>query len=150
MISIKQPYKNWSNELSKIYTYDQWFEKYKPIKNTLTGYGELHFETYGAEAEFVFSQPDENVWTEVDGDEGCYIISGTHYVNRIHYYVTEVPWEDSNTEVPTWVYRMCDCVSEGDASIDCNECGGDGTIDVPCDTVEDLKTIYGDDVVANV
>ena len=131
--------------MSKFYTYDAWVDTFKPIKNTITKYPDtLHFETYGEEVEFVCKADYKHVWTEVDGEEGCYIIAGFHYVNRIHYYITENPWEDDNIEVPTWAYRECDCINEdGDFDPDCTECE-EGTINIPCETVEDLKIIYGE------
>lgn len=129
--------------MSEIYTYDAWEAKFKPIKNHLSKYDNLAFETYGEEVEYIATQPNENVWTEVDGDEGCYIIAGKHFVNRIQYYVCEVPWTDEFAEVPTWAYRICDCTEEtGDPDPNCKECD-EGTIDIPCDTVVDLVSIYG-------
>ncbi len=137
--------------MSKIMTYDYWVENFKPIKNHLVKYDQLTFETYDEEYEFVKSANPNCVWTEVDGDSGTYIVSGLHWVNRIHYYITENPWEDEYTEVPTWVYRTCDCADEetdgvltwdGDPNPDCPECD-EGMIDIPCETVVDLKDIYG-------
>lgn len=139
--------------MSKFMTYDYWVDNFKPIKNSLVKYDQLHFETYGDEVEFVAKQDPNTIWTEVDGDSGTYIVSGFHYVNRISYYVTEVPWTDEYTEVPTWIYRECDCVERVQDGIleysdgydpDCEECE-EGSIDIPCDTVEDLKQIYGED-----
>jgi hypothetical protein len=145
--------------MSKFMTYDYWHETYKPIKNTVSKYPDdslIHFETYGEEVEFVKAQYAINpktIWTEVDGDEGTYIVAGWHLVNRIHYYITENAWDDEWTEVPTWCYRQCDCVerieegileASGDYDENCEECN-EGSIDIPCDTVEDLKAIYGED-----
>ncbi len=133
--------------MSKFYTYDAWVDTFNPIKNSLVKYDQLHFETYGEEYEFVKAQDPNTIWTEVDGEEGTYIVSGWHYVNRIHYYITENPWEDEYTEVPTWVYRRCDCTEEEgfeDGNPDCAECEY-GDIDIPIDTIEDLKAIYGED-----
>lgn len=134
--------------MSKFYTYDSWVDTFKPIKNNISKYPDtLHFETYGEEVEFVQKADNTHIWTEVDGDSGTYIISGYHWVNRIQYYITENPWEDEMTEVPTWVYRRCDCTEEEefeDGNPDCPECDY-GDIDIPCDTVEDLKQIYGED-----
>jgi hypothetical protein len=130
--------------MSKFYTYDAWVDTFKPIKNSLVKYDQLHFETYGEEVEFVAKQDPKTIWTEVDGDGGTYIIAGFHYVNRIHYYVTENPWEDEYTEVPTWMYRDCDCLDDfGDYNPECTECE-EGTVDISCETVEDLKVIYGE------
>lgn len=132
--------------MSKFYTYGSWADTFKPIKNHLTNNIDIHFETYDKEYEFVKSQDPKHIWTEVDGDEGTYIISGLHWVNRCHYYITENPWSDEYTEVPTWCYRLCDCAEEtGDYDENCEECD-EGTIDIPIDTVEDLKQIYGSEV----
>lgn len=138
--------------MSKFYTYSAWEETFKPIYNKLTNDDEnelLTFETYGDELEFINAQANEHVWTEVDGDAGTYIVAGKHFVNRIHYYVTEVPWTDEYTEVPTWCYRRCDCTDDiefEDYGYDpnCAECE-EGDIDIPVDTVLDLKQIYGED-----
>ncbi len=128
-------------------TYDYWVDNFKPIKNTLTNGEDIHFETYDKEYEYVKSVDPKYIWTEVDGDAGTYIISGYHFVNRIHYYITENPWTDEMTEVPTWCYRRCDCTEEDgfeDGNPDCEECEY-GDIDIPCDTVLHLKDIYGED-----
>ena len=133
--------------MSKFYTYDAWVDTFKPIKNSLVKYDQLHFETYGEEYEFVKAQEPNTIWTEVDGEGGTYIVAGWHFVNRIHYYITENPWDDEYTEVPTWVYRRCDCTEEEgfeDGNPDCTECEY-GDIDIPIDTIEDLKAIYGED-----
>jgi len=134
--------------MSKFYTYDAWVREFQPIKNTITKYPDiLHFETYGEEVEFVQKADNKYIWTEVDGDSGTYIIAGYHYVNRIHYYITENPWDDEYTEVPTWVYRRCDCTEEDgfeDGNPDCTECEY-GDIDISIDTIEDLKQIYGEE-----
>jgi hypothetical protein len=133
--------------MSKFYTYEAWDKTFKPIKNKITNGEDIHFETYGEEYEFVKAQDPKTIWTEVDGDSGTYIVAGWHFVNRIHYYITENPWEDEYTEVPTWCYRRCDCTEEDgfeDGNPDCTECEY-GDIDIPIDTVEDLKAIYGED-----
>lgn len=135
--------------MSKFMTYDYWVDNFKPIKNNLVKYDQLHFETYGEEVEFVQKADNKYIWTEVDGDSGTYIISGYHFVNRIHYYITENPWEDEWTEIPTWCYRTCECGEDEKYEYDgynpeCTECE-EGTIDIPIDTVEDLKQIYGED-----
>lgn len=133
--------------MSKFYTYQSWFDTFKPIKNNITNGADYHFETYGEEYEFVKAQDPNTIWTEVDGEEGTYIVSGWHYVNRIHYYITKEKWDDEFTEVPSWVYRRCDCTEEEgfeDGNPDCTECEF-GDIDIPIDTIEDLKVIYGED-----
>lgn len=133
--------------MSKFYTYGSWEETFRPIKNKITNGADIHFETYGEEYEFVKAQDPNKIWTEVDGDSGTYIIAGWHFVNRIHYYITEEPWTDEYTEIPTWCYRPCDCSDEsedGEYNPECTECD-EGLIDIDTDTVEALKQIYGED-----
>lgn len=136
--------------MSKFYTQDAWVDIFKPIvnpNNDWDGCSYSAFETYGEDYEFVKAQDNNKIWTEVDGDEGTYIVAGWHFVNRIQYYITENPWEDEYTEVPSWCYRTCDCQDEtedGEYDPNCTECE-EGTIDIPCETVEDLKQIYGED-----
>jgi hypothetical protein len=84
-------------------TEDEWYEKYKPIKNHLDSNaswnGEM-FETYGEEVEFVNSQPEENVWTWMSGDDGgTYLTSGQHWVNRLGYLICTVPWTEEATSI---------------------------------------------------
>lgn len=109
-------------------TWQEFEDTYKPILNKITKYPsdtQLAFETYGEEQDYVLAQPNENVWTEVDGDGGCYIIAGKHFVNRFQYYITEKPWDNENQEVVIQVYKDCD---------ECGCSGGDGTTDdgEPC------------------
>jgi hypothetical protein len=83
-------------------TEDEWYEKYKPIKNHLdknaSWNGEM-FETYGEEIQFVNSQPDENVWTWVEAEGGTYLVSGQSYVNRLGYLICTVPWTEEAMEI---------------------------------------------------
>ena len=60
------------------------------------------FETYGEELAFVRSQNPRTVWTLVDGDDGNqYVITGYHFVNRIGYLISTIPFpEDTDIEVP--------------------------------------------------
>lgn len=139
--------------MSKFYTYDAWVKEFQPMPNHLRAqrdFLELPYETYGDEAEYVKLQDEKHIWTEVDGDSGTYIIAGYHWVNRIQYYITNKPWTDEYTEVPTWMERQCDCQEALDIDLDsptyCNECEErEGYISIPCETVADLKQIYGED-----
>ena len=76
-------------------TYDKWLAKYRPIKNPSDAnapYDGCMFEIYGADFEFVRRQPLEKIWTLLDdGDRNQAIYAGCHYVDRIGYFVTEVP-----------------------------------------------------------
>ena len=78
------------------------------IKNRFNGeelFPDDKFETYGAELEFVRAQDPRNIWTLVDGDDGnLYIVSGYHLVNRINYFVTEVPYEGDGMDVPYYIF----------------------------------------------
>lgn len=82
-------------------TFDEWLDKYKPISNhidTNSSFGGLMFETYGDEVEFVKSQSPDKIWMFGDGDNGgMYIWSGWGFVNRIGYFVTEVPFSPDDT-----------------------------------------------------
>jgi hypothetical protein len=77
--------------------FEQWHDHYKPIKNWLRKDEDIEmFETYGEEVGIVLgvNRFDMNkVWTLVDGDEGMWITNGFHYVNRIGYFITEIPYE---------------------------------------------------------
>lgn len=125
------------------YTYDAWVDTFKPIKNTVVPHRDIEFETYGAELDFVINTDNHNVWTEVDGMEGIYIINGYHLVNRIQYYITENPWTAEYIEVPCDVWKEVErekCDEECCLGLDDYR-----TVSVPCSTVEDLKVIYGED-----
>ena len=75
--------------------FDEWCETYKPITNhidTNASFDGAMFETYGDEVAFVKEQPEANIWMYGDGDDGgSYIWSGWGFVNRIGYFITEVP-----------------------------------------------------------
>mgnify|MGYP000453732755 CR=1 FL=1 len=82
-------------------TEEEWFDTYKPIKNhleTTSSFDGHMFETYGSEVEFVKSQDNDKIWMFGDGDDGgMYIWNGWHIVNRIGYFITEVPCPPDTT-----------------------------------------------------
>lgn len=132
-------------------TWQEFADNFKPIKRTMPNGDEVYpYETYGEELEFVRSQPAENIWTEVDGDEGVYIINGYHLVNRIQYYVCEVPLStEAYAEVIVSLERQCDCQEGIEIDLDspkyCDECeSGEGYITIWIDTREELINIYGE------
>ena len=98
-------------------TEDEWIATYKPIKNHLdtnaSFNGEM-FETYGKEVEFVKQQNPNTIWMYGDGDDGGgYVWSGWGFVNRIGYFVTEVPFPDNTTiqvqlTVPFYFCENCE------------------------------------------
>lgn len=80
-------------------TEDEFAARFRPIRNHINtnasfdwgdGYGTL-FETYGDEFEFVRKQNPEHVWTLLSGDDGDYIGNGSHFVNRLGYFVCLTP-----------------------------------------------------------
>ena len=77
--------------------YDAWALRFKPVENHLVedaAFSGLMFETFGNEVEHVKKQPDEHVWTWIEGDGGTFIVSGPHFVNRLGYFITEQPWDE--------------------------------------------------------
>jgi hypothetical protein len=111
-------------------TFDEWAEKYKPIVNHIdsnasfqdeSGEG-IMFETYGDEVEFVKSQSPENIWMYGSGDDGgTYIWSGWGFVNRLGYFITEVPCPP-DTDIQVLV---------GDPDLTCDICGAILEEDLP-------------------
>lgn len=84
-------------------TYEEWFETFKPIQNTMTpdsSFDGTMFETYGVDLEYVLQVVRKSnglkVWTYIDGNNGTYIVDGYRIVNRIGYFVTDVPYEETN------------------------------------------------------
>lgn len=80
--------------------YDTWFDTYQPIVNEISGNGEdgpfngCMFETYGPELEYIQQADPKHTWTYVTGDNGeDVIVAGKHYVNRMGYFITKVPWQ---------------------------------------------------------
>jgi hypothetical protein len=130
--------------LFKRIPYDEWFDTFKPIPNHITGDCDTScsFETYGDELHYVLQQDDKHIWTEMDGDQGVSIVSGYHLVNRIQYYITVKPWDDF-IEIPVSIDKECDCMSEGEGMLDCDECRGNGYITIWIDTREEMEEIYG-------
>lgn len=83
-------------------SFEEWEAKYKPKKNHLvegasfqdeSGVG-IMFETYGVEVDYVKSNSPQHIWTYVDEDGKGYILAGWHFINRLGYFVTTVPWTD--------------------------------------------------------
>lgn len=95
-------------------TKDAWEAKYKPIQNHLdedAAYDGNMFETFGAEREYVraLAQHETDclrVWTLIESENGSSIMSGYQYylVNRMGYFVTELPVEPSDASVDFLCY----------------------------------------------
>ena len=134
----------------KYLTYDEFVTHYKPKQNHLVKGEQNTFETYGEEQDYVFAQDPKYVWTEVDGDGGCFIIAGRAFVNRYQYYVTELPWDSEDQEVVVQYYKECDtCGCFGgygtiDSGDECPECSVDtDAFNIYPDTREELAEVIG-------
>ena len=82
--------------IERVYTFDEWVEKYNPIQNEFedSSFGGFSYDyTEEDQWEFVKKQKPENIWTLVNYDETYMVISGCHWVNRESYLVTEKPVE---------------------------------------------------------
>jgi hypothetical protein len=101
--------------------FDEWCDKYKPIINHIdsnasfdNGDGGVMFETYGDEVEFVKSQSPANIWMYGQGDDGgTYVWNGWGFVNRLGYFITEVPCPP-DTDIQVMV---------GEPDLTCDFCG---------------------------
>ena len=130
-------------------TEEDWFKTYKPIKNNLvmdSSFDGHMFETYGEEVEFVKAQDENRIWMLGDGDDGgMYIWSGWGFVNRIGYFVTEVPFPDNTTiqiqvGVPWYYCESCDSewedqdniIRDAFQEVDLEKCPN-------CATLEEMK-----------
>ena len=90
-----------------IISYKEWEEAYKPISNPLNmddDFWGCMFETYGSDIEYLKANhtANYNLWTLVDNNpNGRYldVVPGVHWVNRMGYFVTEVPWTDKDMVV---------------------------------------------------
>jgi hypothetical protein len=130
-------------------TEDEWFETYKPISNNIdtnASFDGHMFETYGAEVEFVKKADPAYIWMYGDGDDGgSYIWNGWHIVNRIGYFITEVPCPPDTTiqvqvSVPWFFCENChaeledpdNLIRDAFDEIDLEKCP-------KCATIEEIK-----------
>ena len=99
-------------------TYDAWWDEFEPMPNHLISYESHMFETYGEEVEYIYKVDPHFVWTLMDGDDGtAYVVEGRHFVNRIAYFVTRLPWKEGESY---------DIHVDGSSNT-CYECGQDLT-----------------------
>ena len=140
-------------------SFEEWEATYKPITNHIdnnasfqdeSGNG-IMFETYGDEVEFVKSQSPANIWTYGDGDDGgSYIWNGWHFVNRLGYFITEVPCPpDTEIQIKVssdWYYcEGCGAEIEDDGQL-INDKFYDFDCCPQCVTPEQLKEIENEAV----
>lgn len=133
-------------------TMEEWEATYKPIKNHIdtnasfqdeSGQG-IMFETYGDEVAFVKEQDPSCIWTYGDGDDGgSYIWNGWHFVNRLGYFITEVPCPpDTEIQIKVSSYwyccEGCGAEIEDDGQL-INDRYGEFDICPECTTIEELE-----------
>jgi hypothetical protein len=99
--------------------FDEWFDTYKPIPNNIdtnASFDGHMFETYGDEVAFVKKADPAHIWTYGDGDDGgSYVWNGWSFVNRIGYFITEVPCPADTTiqiKVSAYWYYCEGCGAE--------------------------------------
>lgn len=77
-----------------------WMNQFKPVDNHIKPENGQMFETYGPEVGYVQQVAEEkpgHVWTLLDADGMTMIGDGYHHVNRLAYYITEVPADPNKT-----------------------------------------------------
>jgi hypothetical protein len=119
--------------------WQKWEDKFKPIHNHFSNDPDQDmFETYGEEVDYVTKADNKHVWTWIQGDMSDLIVAGYHYVNRLGYYITEVPWENEYDLALLSVEVECECYSEDEEVMEsrngemgdpnCQECEGYGLV----------------------
>jgi len=93
-------------KMSRAMNWYVWEKKFQPIKNKLDKNASIDgymFETYGKEVAAVKKQIEKDhntVWTVIDGmNRKTYAIPGWHFVNRLGYFITKVPYENEEMSV---------------------------------------------------
>jgi len=93
-------------------SWEEWVEKFKPVKNHINPSAPedgCMFETYGEEFAYVQGHASENkVWTLYDDGDVSFVENGIHVVNRLGYFVTEVPY------LPETAYVVDESECEGE------------------------------------
>jgi len=86
--------------------WDEFIEKYKPIKNHLNPdapYEGYMYETFGEEYKHIESSSINpktaiKVWTVCEEDGVTFIQAGWHFVNRRGYIITELPFDNKEEQ----------------------------------------------------
>ena len=82
-------------------SYEDWWATFSPDEDDDGGI--RIYEPYGDDWQYLEQQDKHRVWTLVDTDEGCRIVEGYRFVNRVHYYVTDISWHEGYFyEVEEW------------------------------------------------
>jgi hypothetical protein len=116
----------------------EWEAKFKPKQNHLSKFQCKMYETYGEEYDYIKSLDPKYVWTNVQGDMSDLLVAGVAWVNRLSYYVCEIPWEDEDDSVLLSVEEECECYSEDEEILQqrndnwgdpqCEKCEGYGYV----------------------
>jgi len=88
-------------------SYEEFVQKYEPVHNHFdlnASFDGYMFETYGNELDYVQHIVNDinpsRVWTVINGDDGLtWIVPEYHYVNRMGYIITRVPFESVHIDV---------------------------------------------------
>lgn len=111
---------------------EEWTNTFKPLPNHLDSEASWQdennvgamYETYGEELDFVrkmYADTPNYVWTYMDSDNGgTVIVDGYHLVNRIGYFITEVP-QARDTTYEVLVSDPDECLCYEDQPCTCNE-----------------------------
>lgn len=81
--------------------YETFIEKYKPdMMDTDEDDEQIKlYETYEKDWEEKAGEGCKFLWTLVETDnDRWYIIPGFHYVNRLNYIITQVPWDEKSRD----------------------------------------------------
>ena len=116
----------------------EWEAKFKPKQNHISKFESKMYETYGEEYDYIKSLDPKYVWTNVQGDMSDLLVAGVAWVNRLSYYVCEIPWEDEDDSVLLSVEEECECYSEDEEILQqrndnwgdpqCEKCEGYGYV----------------------
>lgn len=114
------------NDYREYQGWDEWADKYKPVGTEDTKL----FETYGKDLETVLGTDPRYVWTWMQGDMSDIVCAGYHLVNRLGYYITEVPWTNVEDYCLLSIEVQCECydpeTEEGE--VECTHCEGYGLV----------------------
>jgi hypothetical protein len=70
---------------------EEWIEKYRP---EMANGAIKMYETFGEDFNFIKTVEPRRVWTLIVEENDAFIESGYRWVNRLSYFITEVPWEE--------------------------------------------------------
>jgi len=75
-------------------TYEEWFEQFKPVFQS----EDAQFDGYCIDdynSPLIENCDADKIWTLITEGENMYIIEGFHFVDRMGYFITELPFEGS-------------------------------------------------------